>query len=139
MLYFIGGGDIRLVKYSSVCLNPFRLVRYIIRAPFGLDGWILSVNSLEDLIGGHYWLGVYLLSGCLWHSETRPYSFIVRGYSWSGEAYLSYSLSALSITGFISATFVWYNNTAYPSELYGPTSFRQISYEISIWRDNTWW
>ncbi|XP_057985310.1 photosystem II CP43 reaction center protein-like [Hevea brasiliensis] len=40
---------------------------------------------------------------------------------WSGEAYLSYSLGALSVFGFIACCFVWFNNTAYPSEFYGPT------------------
>jgi photosystem II CP43 chlorophyll apoprotein len=34
---------------------------------------------------------------------------------------LSYSLAALSVMGLSAAVFVWYNNTAYPSEFYGPT------------------
>ncbi|KAL8223763.1 hypothetical protein R6Q57_019238 [Mikania cordata] len=37
------------------------------------------------------------------------------------EAYLSYSLEAISVFGFISCCFVWFDNTAYPSEFYGPT------------------
>ncbi|CAN1869895.1 Photosystem II CP43 reaction center protein, partial [Linum perenne] len=44
-----------------------------------------------------------------------------RALVWSGEAYLSYSLGALSVFGFIACCFVWFNNTAYPSEFYGPT------------------
>ena len=40
---------------------------------------------------------------------------------WSGEAYLSYSLGALAVFGFIACCFVWFNNTAYPSEFFGPT------------------
>ena len=44
------------------------------------------------------------------------------GYTWSGEAYLSYSLTALAFTGLIAATFSWYNNTAYPSKYFGPTA-----------------
>ena len=34
---------------------------------------------------------------------------------------MSYSLCALSIFGFIACCFVWFNNIAYPSELYEPT------------------
>ena len=45
----------------------------------------------------------------------------IRAFVWSGEAYLSYSLAALSVFGFIACCFVWFNNTAYPSEFYGPT------------------
>ena len=36
-------------------------------------------------------------------------------------AYLSYSLSAIALCGSIAAIYSWYNNTAYPSEFYGPT------------------
>ena len=116
-----GGGDIRLIKYTTICLNPYILGRYFLRAPFGSDGWIISINNLEDLIGGHYWTSLYLFEGCVWHVQTRPFSFIIRGYIWSSEAYLSYSLSSLAMCGFIAATFSWYNNTSYPSEFYGPT------------------
>jgi hypothetical protein len=40
---------------------------------------------------------------------------------WSGEAYLSYSLGAVSLMGFIACFLVRFNNTVYPSEFYGPT------------------
>jgi photosystem II CP43 chlorophyll apoprotein len=116
-----GGGDVRLIKESSVTLNPYVLGRYLLRAPFGSEGWIISVNNLEDLVGGHYWVGLTCLLGGLWHTQTRPSSFFVRSFTWAGEAYLAYSLSALSLLGFIAAVFSWYNNTAYPSEFYGPT------------------
>jgi len=116
-----GGGDVRLIKDTCVTLNPYVLGRYLLRAPFGSEGWIVSINNIEDLVGGHYWVGVYCLIGGLWHIQTRPFGIIVRGFSWSGEAYLSYSLSALALLGFIAAVYSWYNNTAYPSEFYGPT------------------
>jgi len=57
----------------------------------------------------------------VWHTTSRPSSLFVRGFLWSGEAILAYSLSALSTCGFVAAVFSWYNNTAYPSEFYGPT------------------
>jgi photosystem II CP43 chlorophyll apoprotein len=116
-----GGGDIRLIKESCVTLNPYVLSRYLARAPYGNEGWILSINNMEDLIGGHYWVGMYLLLGGVWHIQTKPLFIIVRGFPWSGEAYLSYSLSALALCGSIAAVYAWYNNTAYPSEFYGPT------------------
>jgi len=116
-----GGGDVRLIKDTCVTLNPYVLGRYLVRAPFGSEGWIISINNMEDLVGGHYWVGVYLIIGGIWHVQTRPFAVILRGFTWSGEAYLSYSLSALALCGFVAATYSWYNNTAYPSEFYGPT------------------
>jgi len=116
-----GGGDVRSIKKSDLSLNPYVLARYLARPPFGSSGWILSVNNMEDLVGGHYWVAFYLIIGGIWHIQTRPLSIIQRGYTWSAEAYLSYSLSALALCGFVAALFSWYNNTAYPSEVYGPT------------------
>jgi len=116
-----GGGDVRLVKNSSISINPYVLFRYLARSPFGGEGSIISINNMEDLLGGHYWVGYILLIGGIFHILTRPIPIVIRGFTWSGEAYLSYSLSALSLCGFIAAIYSWYNNTAYPSEFYGPT------------------
>ena len=116
-----GGGDIRVIKFSVVTLNPFIITRYLLKAPFGGEGWIISINNMEDLVGGHYYVGFNCLFGGLFHILSRPYASIVRAFTWSAEAYLAYSLSALSVCNFIAATFSWYNNTAYPSEFYGPT------------------
>ncbi|KAJ1682224.1 hypothetical protein LUZ63_022557 [Rhynchospora breviuscula] len=84
-------------------------------------GWIVSVDDLEDIIGGHVWLGSICILGGIWHILTKPFAWARRAFVWSGEAYLSYSLGALSVFGFIACCFVWFNNTAYPSEFYGPT------------------
>ena len=116
-----GGGDLRLIKDSALSLNPYILLRYLARPPFGGEGWIISINNMEDLLGGHYWLGFALIVGGGWHVLTRPLPIVVRGFTWNAEAYLSYSLSALSVCGFLAAIYSWYNNTAYPSEFYGPT------------------
>ncbi|KAH0437211.1 hypothetical protein IEQ34_026262 [Dendrobium chrysotoxum] len=85
------------------------------------EGWIVSVDDLEDIIGGHVWLGSICILGGIWHILTKPFAWARRAFVWSGEAYLSYSLGALSVFGFIACCFVWFNNTAYPSEFYGPT------------------
>ncbi|GJV29032.1 photosystem II CP43 reaction center protein-like protein [Tanacetum coccineum] len=79
------------------------------------------VDDLEDIIGGHVWLGSICILGGIWHILTKPFAWARRALVWSGEAYLSYSLAAISVFGFIACCFVWFNNTAYPSEFYGPT------------------
>ncbi|KAL5646561.1 hypothetical protein ACJX0J_000240 [Zea mays] len=105
-----GGGDPR-------CLY----LVILLKSPFGGEGWIVSVDDLEDIIGGHVWLGSICVLGGIWHILTKPFAWARRAFVWSGEAYLSYSLGALSVFGFIACCFVWFNNTAYPSEFYGPT------------------
>jgi photosystem II CP43 chlorophyll apoprotein len=58
--------------------------------------------------------------GGVWHILTKPWAWARRAFVWSGEAYLSYSLAAISMMGFIACCISWFNNTAYPSEFYGP-------------------
>jgi len=76
---------------------------------------------MEDLVGGHYWVGIGCLLGGIWHVVTTPSRAVLTSFLWSSEAYLSYSLSSLALCGFIAAVYAWYNNTAYPSEFFGPT------------------
>jgi len=116
-----GGGDVRVIKNSSVTLNVYCLCRYLIRAPFGGQGWIISVNNLEDIIVAHYWVGSLLVVGAVFHLVSKPPALVSRSFLWSAEAYLSYSLSSLAVCGLLAAVYCWYNNTAYPSEFYGPT------------------
>jgi photosystem II CP43 chlorophyll apoprotein len=114
-----GGGDVRII--TNPTLNPARIFGYLVKAPFGGEGWIISVNNMEDIIGGHIWVGLTCIAGGIWHILTKPFAWARRAFIWSGEAYLSYSLGALSLMGFIASVMVWYNNTAYPSEFFGPT------------------
>ncbi len=115
-----GGGDIRLIKDPGLTLNPYVLGRYLARAPLGSEGWIISINNMEDLIGGHYCVGIGCVIGGVFHMITTPGQIILTAFSWSAEAYLAYSLSAIALCGCIAAIYSWYNNTAYPSEFYGP-------------------
>ncbi len=115
-----GGGDVRII--TNPTLNPAVIFGYLTTSPFGGDGWIIGVNNMEDIIGGHIWIGLICISGGIFHILTKPFGWARRAFIWSGEAYLSYSLGALSLMGFIASAFVWFNNTAYPSEFYGPTN-----------------
>jgi len=115
-----GGGDVRVI--TNPTLNPAVIFGYLTASPFGGTGWIIGVDNMEDIIGGHIWVGLICIAGGVWHILTKPFAWARRAFVWSGEAYLSYSLGALSLMGFIAAAMVWFNNTAYPSEFYGPTS-----------------
>ncbi|KAG5568868.1 hypothetical protein H5410_064112 [Solanum commersonii] len=112
-------GDVR--KITNLTLSPNIIFGYLLKSPFGGEGWIVSVDDLEDIIGGHVWLGSICILGGIWHILTKPFAWARCALVWSGEAYLSYSLGALAFFGFIACCFVWFNNTAYPSEFYGPT------------------
>ncbi|MCS7293684.1 MAG: photosystem II reaction center protein CP43 [Gloeomargarita sp. SKYBB_i_bin120] len=114
-----GGGDVRVI--TNPTLDPRVIFGYVLRSPFGGAGSIVGVDNMEDVIGGHIWVGFLCIAGGIWHILTTPFGWARRALIWSGEAYLSYSLGALSLMGFIASFMVWYNNTVYPSEFYGPT------------------
>ena len=40
-----GGGDIRVVKETLVSFNPYSVAKYLVHAPFGNEGWIISINN----------------------------------------------------------------------------------------------
>ncbi|KAG9438488.1 hypothetical protein H6P81_021569 [Aristolochia fimbriata] len=91
-----GGGDVR--KITNLTLSPSVIFGYLLKSPFGGgEGWIVSVDDLEDIIGGHVWLGSICILGGIWHILTKPFAWARRALVWSGEAYLSYSLGALSV------------------------------------------
>jgi photosystem II CP43 chlorophyll apoprotein len=117
-----GGGDIRLIQDRALTLNGYVLGTYTAVPPFAPQGWIISINNMEDVIGGHYLSAFALAAGGLWHLYARPCCDLVRGFTFSGEAYLSYSLVAIALFGYIGAIYGWYNVAAYPSEFYGPTA-----------------
>merc|ERR1711975_197195 len=86
-------------------LSPFVILGYILKSPFGGDGWVCTI----EIFGG------------LWHILTKPFAWARRAFVWSGEAYLSHSLASVSGMAFIAVPMVWFNTTVYPSEFYGPT------------------
>ncbi len=79
-----------------------------------------AVDNLEDVIGGHIWVGGMLIGGGLFHILTQPFAWARRILIYSGETYLSYSIGAVAYMGFLAAYFVSVNNTVYPEVFYGP-------------------
>jgi len=45
-----GGGDIRLIERVELGLNPYLLALYLLRAPFGSSGWIISIHNMKYII-----------------------------------------------------------------------------------------
>ena len=103
---------------SSPTLNPLTIFGYL----FGTEGrlWLASVDDLEDVVGGHIWVGLMCVLGGIWHIRTVPRPWAKRLFVWSGEAYLSYSIGAVSLMAFVATLFVSVNTLVFPTEFYGP-------------------
>ena len=89
---------------------------------FGTKGhyWLAGVDNLEDIVGGHLWIGLLLIGGGVWHILVPPLKWTENLFVWSGEAYLSYSIGAVSLMAFVATLFVSVNTTAFPVEFFGP-------------------
>ncbi|MBW4627229.1 MAG: chlorophyll a/b binding light-harvesting protein [Brasilonema octagenarum HA4186-MV1] len=122
---------------SNPTFNPAVIFGYLVG--FSRDGWTLkgmaSVNNLEDVVGGHIWIGTISILGGIWHINTAPKEWTKGLFVWSGEAYLSYSQAALGYMGFFAAFFVWVNDTVYPSVFYGPVGTTTVDGIITV---RTW-
>ncbi|NET85593.1 MAG: chlorophyll a/b binding light-harvesting protein [Moorea sp. SIO1F2] len=108
--------NVRVINNPT--LNPAVIFGYL----FGTVGknWIAGVSNLEDVVGGHIWVGLLCIGGGFWHIKTQPSEWTRGLFIWSGEAYLSYSLGALALMGFIAAYFCAVNTVVYPEVFYGP-------------------
>ncbi|NER29512.1 MAG: chlorophyll a/b binding light-harvesting protein [Symploca sp. SIO1C4] len=135
---FVGGlydpaeASVRII--SEPTLNAGRIFGYLI----GLHGseGMASVDNLEDVVGGHIWVGLLCIGGGIWHIFSKPFAWARQVLFWSGEAYLSYSLGALAYMGFFAAYFVTVNDTVYPSVFYGPVGLSTT--ETGVVTTRTW-
>ncbi|MEB3357164.1 MAG: chlorophyll a/b binding light-harvesting protein [Synechococcales bacterium] len=122
------------VRVVQPNLNPVRIFGYLFG--FGPNGWTItgmaSVDNLEDLIGGHVWVGILCIGGGIFHIVSQPTRWAKQRLIWSGEAYLSYSLAALAIAGFSVSVFVSVNQVAYPDVFYGPIDGATSSIRASL-------
>jgi photosystem II CP43 chlorophyll apoprotein len=118
-IYDSVAGHVRLVTEPT--LNPLTIFGY----SFGLrDGvWnplgMAAVDNLEDVIGGHIWVGAACIAGGAWHIVKEPFGWARNSLTYNGHAILSYSLAGVALMAFTSGYFVAFNDIAFPPELYG--------------------
>ena len=107
---------------SNPTLEPGTIFGYLTGLKDGQNTILgmASVDNLEDVIGGHIWIGLILIAGGIWHILVQPFGWLrtllpIK----NGEEILSYSLLALALMAWISTVFVAYNKTVFPVEFYG--------------------
>ena len=132
-IYDANLGVVRLINNPT--LDPSIIFGYLVGLKDG--SWNLlgmaSVDNLEDVIGGHIWVGSMLILGGIWHILVAPFSWVRKLFPIeNGEEILSYSLLGLALMAFISIPFIAYNQIVYPSEFYGYDRLGQANIQLFL-------
>ena len=96
---------VRLITNPN--LNPATIFGYLFG--FANGGWTIlgmaAVDNLEDVIGGHIWIGAMLIAGGVWHTRVEPFPWAKQLLIINADAILAYSLGGLAFMAFVSLCF----------------------------------
>jgi|TARA_B100000519_G_scaffold199146_1_gene209852 chlorophyll a/b binding light-harvesting protein PcbA len=129
-LFLLGLGNVQFVewaKYYGLYDNAEGVVRTVVpnlnigmvwNAQFNF----LAINSLEDVMGGHAFLALFMMSGGLWHIVTKQageYTTFKGKGILSAEAQLSWALAGVGWMALVAAFWCASNTTIYPDTFFG--------------------
>ncbi len=144
-LIFLGVANIQFVEWARIhgiwdsAAGAVRQVEYNLNlgSIWNHQFDFLSINSLEDVMGGHAFLAFLMITGGAFHIATKQvgeYTKFKGSGLLSAEAILSWSLAGIGWMAIIAAFWCATNTTVYPIEYFGETL--QLKFGISpYWVD----
>jgi len=128
-LIFFGVANIWFVEWARIhgiydpAIEAVRQVEYNLNlnAIWNHQFDFLSINSLEDVLGGHAFLAFLQISGGALHiaQQTGAYTKYKGAGLLSAEAVLSWSLAGIGWMAIVAAFWCATNTTVYPTEFFG--------------------
>ncbi|WP_320677153.1 chlorophyll a/b binding light-harvesting protein [Prochlorococcus sp. MIT 1300] len=128
-LIFLGVANIQFVEWARIhgiydaAAGAVRQVEYNLNlnAIWNHQFDFLSINNLEDVMGGHAFLAFLMISGGALHiaQKTGEYTKYKGAGLLSAEAVLSWSLAGIGWMAIVAAFWCATNTTVYPTEFFG--------------------
>jgi len=129
-LIFLGVANIQFVEWARIhgiwdaAAGSIRQVEYNLNlaSVWNHQFDFLSINSLEDVMGGHAFLAFFMITGGAFHIATKQvgeYTRFKGAGLLSAEAVLSWSLAGIGWMAIVAAFWCATNTTVYPVEFFG--------------------